>query len=164
GVLHEPDAGRARDQLDGAVVVCRPEPARHDAEIRLEPILQRRLELGRIVADDLDPRRLDAEAQQLRSQKRAVAVVALPANELAAGDDDDPAGAGQAWVGATIAPVRVTSTVTEWPPPGNVIALPLTLAFRLAGLPMSIHRRFARKKRLLCRSSVPVKSARPLTE
>jgi hypothetical protein len=40
-----------RDQLDGSVVVCRAEAARDDAEVRVEPIPQRGLELERVVAE-----------------------------------------------------------------------------------------------------------------
>ena len=85
-----------RHQLDRAVVVRRPEPARDAAEIGLEPLAQRRLELGRVVADDRDPRRLEAEPQQLRGEERAVQVAPVAADELTAGDDDEAARAAQA--------------------------------------------------------------------
>ena len=49
------------------------------------------LELGRIVADDVDPRRLDPEREQRARQERTVQVGALAAHELAARDDDDRA-------------------------------------------------------------------------
>ena len=60
----EPDAGGAGKQLDRAVVVRRPEPARDDEQIGLESFAERALELGGVVADDGDPRRLEAEPQQ----------------------------------------------------------------------------------------------------
>ena len=87
---------RTRDELDGPVVVGRPEAARDAAEIGLEPLAQRCLELGRVVADDRDPRRLDAEPQQLRGEERPVQVAPVAADELAAGDDDEAARAAQA--------------------------------------------------------------------
>ena len=66
-------------QLDGAVVVRRPEPARDDAEIRLQPQIERSLELVLVVADDRDRRGLEAETDELAGEKRAVAVRAVAA-------------------------------------------------------------------------------------
>ena len=83
----------------------RAQPARDEAEVGFEPLPERRLELGRVVADDRDPRRLDAEPQQLLREERPVQVGAVAADELAAGDDDEPAGAGQA---AGVIPPGVT--------------------------------------------------------
>ena len=54
-------------------------------------VADRGLELGRVVADDLDPRRLDAEREQRAREEGAVQVGALAAHELAARDDDDRA-------------------------------------------------------------------------
>ena len=79
----------ARDELDRAVVVRRPETARDEAEIGLERLPER-------AARGPRPRRrrcairvgLEAEAHRLRGQERAVAVRALAADELAARDDD----------------------------------------------------------------------------
>src|SRR5439155_10560656 len=110
GVRGQRAAGCARQQLDRAIVGRRPEAARDRAEIGAEPLTQRRLELGRIVPDDLDTRRLEPEPQQLAGQERPVPVGPLAADELAAGDDHDPAGAGQAVAGATETPRAVTST------------------------------------------------------
>ena len=57
------------------------------------PSREGRLEVGRIVADDRDPRRLDAEPKQRRREERAVSVVAVAADELGArGDDRRPRG------------------------------------------------------------------------
>ena len=89
-------AGGPRHQLDRPVVVRRPETARDAAELGLEPLAQRDLELVRVVADDRDPRRLDAEPQELRGEERPVQVAPVAADELAAGDDDEPARAAQA--------------------------------------------------------------------
>src|SRR5436190_20638791 len=96
----------------------RPEAARDEAQVGLQPLAQRRLELHRVVSDDHDPSWLHPQPQELGGEKRAIPIRALAAYELAAGDDDDPARAGQAPVGARTMPVRVTSTVTEEPPPG----------------------------------------------
>ena len=58
-------------------------------------LAQRRLELGRVVADDVDPRRLEPEREQRAGEERAVQVGALAAHELAAGDDDRPPAGGR---------------------------------------------------------------------
>ena len=65
------------------------------------PSRERCLEIGRIVADDRDPRRIDAEAKQRRGEVRAVAVVAVAAHELRARRDDRGADAR-----ATAVPTR----------------------------------------------------------
>ena len=87
----------AREQLDRAVVVRRPESARDQQQVGLEPLGERRsaARLGR-VADDRDPRRLEAEPDELACQERAVEVSAVAADELAARDEDDRAGTAQA--------------------------------------------------------------------
>ena len=139
-------AGRARQELDRAIVVRRPEAARDRAEIGAEPLTQRRLELGRIIPDDLDTRRLEPEPQQLAGQERPVQVGPLAAHELAAGDDYDPARAGQAVAGATETPRAVTSTITDRPLPGSGTGLPLTAALTLPGLPKLIQSRRATKR------------------
>src|SRR2546425_8652378 len=134
----------------------RPEAAGHRAEMGLEPRAQRRLELGRVVADDLDPGRLEPQPEQLAGQERPVAIGALAADELTAGDDDDPAWARQPACGATETPRRVTSTITERPPPGIVTDCPLTAAFTFPGLPKLIQRRRAMKRCHWWSWSVPV--------
>ena len=81
--------GDPRDDLDRAVVVRRPEAARDGDEVRVaDGLAERPLELGRIVADDVDPRRLEPEREQRAREERAVQVGALAADELAARDDD----------------------------------------------------------------------------
>jgi hypothetical protein len=87
-VEHEAPAGGLRDQLDGAVVVCRPEPPGDETEVGLEALSQCRLELVPPVADNRDPRWLESERQRLGGEERAVEVGSLAANQLAAGDDD----------------------------------------------------------------------------
>jgi hypothetical protein len=91
-VEHELAAGGFRDELDRSVVVGRTEPARDEAQIRLQPIRQRRLELVGPVADDRDPRRLQPERERLLCEERTVQVRPLAPDELAAGDDDRGAG------------------------------------------------------------------------
>ena len=59
------DSSDACDELDRAVVVRRPESAGDDAQIGAEAFPQRILELLLGVANDLDARRLEAEAQDL---------------------------------------------------------------------------------------------------
>ena len=65
-----------------------PSPPETRQQVGVEPVPQRRLELVRLVADDRDPRGLDAEREQLSREERAVQVGPLAADELAAGDDD----------------------------------------------------------------------------
>jgi len=58
---HEAYSGGSGDELDRAVVVGRPEPARHDTELgRAERLGKRVRELFLSIADDRDPGRLDA--------------------------------------------------------------------------------------------------------
>jgi hypothetical protein len=79
---------RPREQLDRPVVVRRPQPAREHEQVRLQPLSDRRLQLGRVVADDRDPRRLQTEPGQLLGQEGAVRVATAAADQLAAADDD----------------------------------------------------------------------------
>ena len=59
------EPGDLRHDRDGAVVVGRAEPTGRGDEIRgADGLGDGRLELRRIVADDVDPRRLDAEREQ----------------------------------------------------------------------------------------------------
>ena len=81
-------AGGARDELHGAVVVRRAEAARDDAEVRLQPYVERGLELPLVVADDRDRRGLEPEAHELAREEGPVAVGAVAAHELAARDDE----------------------------------------------------------------------------
>jgi hypothetical protein len=75
--------------LDRAVVVRRPEPAGARHEIgRRDGLANGGLELGGIVADDLDPPGLDPEREQRASEERAVEIGPLAAHELTARDDD----------------------------------------------------------------------------
>src|SRR6185437_5985522 len=82
------------DDLDRAIVVRRPEAARARHELgRGDGVAHGSLELGGIVADDLDPRRLDAKCEQRASEERPVEIGPLTAHELAARDDDHGPGA-----------------------------------------------------------------------
>jgi len=81
----------ACEELDRAVVVRRAEAAGDDAEVCAQALGERALELRFVVTDDRDGRGLEAEAYEFLREVRAVAVVAVPADELAAGDDDDAA-------------------------------------------------------------------------
>src|SRR3954447_13094438 len=164
GIDDELAPGRAREQLHGAVVVRRPETARDEAELGLQALTERRFELDRVVADDHDPSGLHSQPQEFGGEKGAVPIRALAADELAAGDDDDPARAGQAPAGPRTMPARVRSTVTEEPPPGTWTTRWLTTTFRLDGLPKVIQRRRAVQPWLWPLSTVPVKSVLPLDE
>ena len=67
----EPAACDARDELDGAVVVRRAEPTGDEAEVRLEALRERALEIGGAVADDRDPLGLEPEADAPRRRGTA---------------------------------------------------------------------------------------------
>ena len=108
----ELDPGRPREQLDRPVVVGRPEPAGDAQEVVPEPLGQRGLEIGRIVADDRDRDRRDPERDQRRREERAVAVVPVAADELGARGDDR--GARPRYAGRQ--PVGVTMITRGWSP------------------------------------------------
>src|SRR5262249_2548781 len=84
----ERDAGNLGDELDRTIVVRRPEPARHEAHVRLAGRRERGLEVVRVVSDDEDPVGAEPEGECLVGIERAVPVGALAAHELAARDDD----------------------------------------------------------------------------
>src|SRR5205807_1978408 len=123
-------AGRPREELDRPVVMRRAEPARDDAEIGSQPFAEGSLQLLRPVADDRDPRRLEAEAKRLAREKRAVPVGPLAADELAAGDDERgarPARKAQPAVRTRLKPLRVTTTAR---PSGKARRVPFSVAWR----------------------------------
>jgi DNA-binding transcriptional regulator YiaG len=68
------------EQLDRAVVVGRAETAGDHEQIARQPVGERRFEIGRIVADNRDARRVDAEPKQRRCQERPVSVVPVAAD------------------------------------------------------------------------------------
>ena len=105
----KPDARCARHHLDRPVVVRRPEAAGDEARVRFEPGTKRGLQLGRSVADDRDPRRLEAQPQRLAGEERPVQVGSLAAHELAARDDDESSRPAQPLASA----VRVGVTTTR---------------------------------------------------
>ena len=80
--------GHARDHLDRSVVVRRAEAAGDEAEVRLEPLPERLLEILRAVADDRDPLGVEPEPHDLGGEEGPVPVLAVAADELAARDDD----------------------------------------------------------------------------
>ncbi len=86
-------SGDAGDELDRAVVVGRPEAARDEADVGCARGAERLLEIDGVVPDDRDPLRHEAERERLPRVERSVPVCPLPADELAAGDDDCRAGA-----------------------------------------------------------------------
>ena len=87
--------GDTRDELDRPVVVRRAETAGDEADVGLEALAQRRLELVGVVADDRDAHGLQAEQQRLPGVEGAVQIGSLAAHELAARDDDRGARAPQ---------------------------------------------------------------------
>ena len=139
----ETHSRRAGNELDGAVVVCRAEPARHHAEVGVpEPFGERLCELLLPVAHDRDPGRLDTVAQQFRCQERPIQVAPVAANELAAGDDDEPARTGGHTAGRM--PRGVTISVFT-PPTGRRRVRPFKIVTRFSGRSSVIHSFFAVK-------------------
>ncbi len=82
-------ARHLRDDLDGAVVVRRPETPRTGNEIGGgDSVAHGSLELGGLVAHDLDPCGLDPECEQRTGEERSVEIGPLAPYELTARDDD----------------------------------------------------------------------------
>jgi hypothetical protein len=138
GIDHQLAAGHARQRLDRAIVVRRPETAGDEAEIRLDACPQGVLQLCRSVPDDDDPRRTNAQRDKLASEKRAIQVAAVTSDELAACDDDDRPRVGLRQVagGAFVIVFGVTSSDSgfPWAAPGITTIFPLSLATRFCGL------------------------------
>ena len=128
----ELDPRRAPEHLHGPVVVRRAETAGDETRVRIQPLAQRRLQLGRRVSDDRDAGGLEPMCQRLGSEERAVAVGALAADELAAGDDDDgPRPRAQQWRRVVRCGVTRTQRLCMF---GNATARPLSVMSRPAGL------------------------------
>src|ERR1700675_1794284 len=127
----QPYPGGARNELHRAIVVCRAEPAGHDAEVgALEPLGEAPPQPLSAVPHDRDPRRLDAEPQQIPGQERPVQVAALAADELAPGDDDERAGTR----GHTAARMPRGVTISVFTPPtGRRLVCPLRTVTRFSG-------------------------------
>jgi hypothetical protein len=121
--------GDAREQLDRPVVVGRPQAARGYEQVGAEPIAKRRFELVLSVADDRDPRGLEAELEELAREKGTVSVGPLPADELAAGDDEERPGPRQFAAGARSTPDASTKSRRA----GGRVARPLTTRSIAAG-------------------------------
>ena len=82
-------ARRPRQDLDSAVVVSRAEPSREHADVRLQPLPDRLLQLGLAIADDDDPPDVEPEPDELPREVWAVLVAPVTAHELRARDEDD---------------------------------------------------------------------------
>ncbi len=136
-VEHESDSRGLCDELDRAIVVRRAEPTGHDAELGGAECLGECVrELFFFVADDRDPGRLDTVPEQLVRQERAVQVASLAADELAAGDDDEPARARGHTAGRMARGVTI-SVFT--PPTGRRRVCPFRMVTRFSGRSSVIH-------------------------
>src|SRR5206468_412375 len=156
------DAERLRHGLDGAVVVGRPEPAGDEHGVAVcKRLLQHPLELGRRVADDGDPRRLEAEPQRLAREERPVEIGSLAAHELAARDDDDGPGPTQACERAVF--VGVTTTL-RFRRAGSETGLPASLNRTPAGRRIESQKRFPRRNSASPAFSVPWKTTGPVAD
>jgi len=134
----------AGDELDRPVVMSRAKSSGDDAEIRVEAEPKGALELVRRIADDHDPRRLDAQPDQLGGEKRAVQIAAVAADELAAGDDDDRPGATAQVLGGAFEiafGVTMNCAALPRPAPGITVRCPFSRATRFCGLAAAIQMR-----------------------
>ena len=77
-----------RDHLHRSVVVSGAQPPGYNAEIGLEALAERGLELFWSVADDRYARGIEPERQHGVREKRPVAIVAVSSHELAPGGND----------------------------------------------------------------------------
>jgi hypothetical protein len=119
------------------------QPARDHAELGVpEPFGECLRELLFPVAHDRDPGRLDTVAQQFPRQERSIQVAPVAANELAAGDDDEPARTGGHTAGRM--PRGVTIRVFT-PPTGRRRVRPFKTVTRFSGRSSVIHSFFAVK-------------------
>ena len=89
------------------------------------------LELILAVADDHDSRRVDPEPNHLPCEERAVQVVAVAADKLAAGDDDERAGSRVCHTPGRM-PLGVTIKVFG-PPTGRRRARPFSTIVMFSG-------------------------------
>src|SRR5581483_5136076 len=158
-VEREPTAGRPGEQLDRAVVVRRPEAAGDDEQVLGETGAQRRLEVGRVVADDGDPCGLDAEAEERRGEKRPVAIRTVAADELGARGDERGPDAGY----AGRQPVGVTTITRGWRP-GTWTSFPRTRIVTFSGELICSQRRRPRIATGWPRSTVPSNLTAPVAE
>src|SRR5205085_737651 len=94
---------------------------------------QRGFEVARIVADDGDARRIDAEPKQRRREEGPIAIVPVAAHELRARRDDRRAQAGRQPVGVTMMTCGLR--------PGTCTSLPRTRMRRFSGVSICTHRR-----------------------
>ena len=137
-----------------------PEPARAGDEIRRgERVAQRRLELAGVVADDLDPRRLEPEGEQRASEERAVQIGPVAAHELAAGDDDHrPRAACARAQLASAAKIffAVTKTPCALTAGASLTRLPFSFTSTFAGVSSRIQSTLPSKRCRWPRSSVPL--------
>ena len=147
----ERGSGDPCDELDGAVVVRRAEPAGDEADVGVLRGTKRRLEVVRVVPDDHDPLRHETERERLAGVERAVPIGALAAHELAARDDDDRA-RPRAHPLTAVAP----DTVSARPPGGNTYRAPFTFTTTLRGRSTESDSDFFVNRWVCPFSSVPV--------
>ncbi len=126
GVDDERPPGDPRDELDRAVVVRRPEAPRDEADVGLQALAERGLEIVLVVTDHDHPCRLQPERQRLAHDERPVAIVAVAPHELASRHDGDGARSTQE-LGAGLA------VATSSPLAGTLARLPSTSNLDVCG-------------------------------
>ena len=107
----------------------RAETSGDEADICVEPLRERPIEILGSIADDRDALRLEPQPESLGGEERPVAVLAFAANELAARDDDRRPGARQDEAGTMRRDVTVNAV-----PSGKVLAVPVEAHEDVLGL------------------------------
>ena len=145
---------RAREQLDRAVVVRRPEAAGDDEQVGANPSSSAALQLVRPVADDRHAGRLEPARIQLpRPEKARCRSARSPRTSSRAGDDDGGADARQE--ASRRRPPGETTTIRGWPVPGRARREPFTLNITFAGASIRSQTLELRKFWIFPGSSVP---------
>ena len=142
-------AGNPGQRLHGPVVMSRPQPAGGHDKAGAERLPKRRLEPVRPVAHDEDSLGLDPACAQLAGQERPVLVRAPPADELAAGNEDDRSRMAQAGERTGMTRRAVITTAVVLPRPGTSTTRPFTLSRRFPGRPMTTCNRRCRTNRIV---------------
>ena len=126
---HQEGSAADAGALRGTRVLLWKGPGR---KVEAEALPQRCLELVRPVADDDDPRKVEAEGEQLAGQKRTVRVREHAVDELASCDDDRGARPVQAVAVEALMPLGPTM---KYPVsvPGAGTVFPFSFQVRLPG-------------------------------
>ena len=130
------------------------EPTGDEADVRSEPVREGALEIFGSIADDGYPFGLEPQANSLRREKWAVAIVPLAADQLASRDDDRGSRARVRQEAEAVA-IRLAVT-TNAVPAGSSTRFPFTRTRTLSGSRSASWRRRPSNDFRWPRSSVPL--------